>query len=420
MKLRSFIFLYIIFGHQNLVAQTKVFIARTDEIDTIAIDSIEKLTFVKQPPPKYHDLEFWSISNPPGYNPRNFSVTEIDSITFSYDPFGNRVARIGKWTIQIDHQEGSDSITFSSHSIDTNLLALPYGINDYDGTAIWYSNRIYTSHPGRYVELDSAFRFKPSKLISPDIGTWLLSIDSSGSKLLSIGSKYVDISMGWLRIHDLNTHTDTVLDSVHNISSALFFPGTDSIVYYSFGSWSDTNQSPTDAGYYLLEPSGKRSLLLHYISEIGPRECINGFDIRSDGQKLLIPVVRSQKPPLIVEYDLLSHTFDTIAASFDTIGNPSLWLRYNHDGSKILFNNYPFLPLAGNVVFHGSETGIITLATGSKQRISTSPDDESIWVSLFPNWSPTEKSIVYVSAPILREPPDMLSNLEVYILKKFP
>jgi len=232
-----------------------------------------------------------------------------------------------------------------------------------------------------------------------------MAVNGSGDRLLYIGSMSPDYSIGNLYELDLSTNSRQILDSSGSLSDAIYFPGSDSIVYYSYGSYSASNTNPQDAGYYLFDPaSGNRKLLLQYISDLGPHEAINGFDVSTDGKKLLIAVARKNKEPLIVEYDFAANRSDTLGIEFDSTDlgiRPALWLRYNRDATKILYCNYP-LGAISSTGYPGnfSEIGIIDRKALTKVKLKTNPVNVFVGISLFPAWSPDEKMIVYGNAKL--------------------
>jgi hypothetical protein len=214
------------------------------------------------------------------------------------------------------------------------------------------------------------------------------------------------VSIGWLEEFKVDSLSFVVIDSGKFTSSAVYLPGSDDIVYYTYGSYSDSNKSPTDAGYYLYERNtGKRIFLLHHISDLGPGEMVNGFDISPDGKKLLIPSVRFERKPILMEYDLTTHTIDTLLVDFDvSFDRFALWVRYNHDGSKILYSNYPLFSFSqSSAANDSSEIGIIDRNTLVKQVLKTNPLNTIPWVSVFPQWSLDEARIIYGCAPLLED-----------------
>jgi hypothetical protein len=307
-------------------------------------------------------------------------------------------------------------------SINDNAVLFPViHANGQIGTyqkAIWAGNRIYYHGPLGYFEVDSAIRIRRDSMFVPGNASSPFSINRTGDRMLCIASFYNDVSTGWLGENDPSTGAHFVLDSGKYNSSAVYVPSTDNIIYYSYGSYSATNKLPADAGYYLFDrSSGSKTLLLHHISTLGPAEMVNGFDISPDGKKLLIGSTGYYRMPRVIEYDLTTHVSDTLRVSFNTSYDRwALWLRYNHDGSKILYSSYPLHSMDGTPN-DSSEVGIIDRATLAKQVLNVNPESSSPWVCVFPEWSPDETKIVYCAGFIATEPPgyEVITNL--YVLK---
>ena len=287
---------------------------------------------------------------------------------------------------------------------------------------IWAdSNRIYCSQPILSLYLDDSLNVVRDTDLYPLSGPLCLQLNRNHDRLLSVASLFYDVSTGLLVEYSLDSSDVTVLDSGHYNSSAVYVPGTDNIIYYSYGSYSSTNKLPPDAGYYLLDrTTGNKTLLLHHITNLGPAEMVNGFDISSDGKKLLIPSCDYNRMPRILEYDLITHQSDTLRVPFNTSNERlALWLRYNHDASKILYSCYPIGTLGG-FVSDSSELGIINHATLAKQVLNVNLDTRTPWINAFPEWSPDEDKILFSSGWIGSEPPGAVNVGQLCILIKLP
>ncbi len=277
---------------------------------------------------------------------------------------------------------------------------------------VWSGNTIYTIAPLRRLTLTPDFQVSEDSLLVLLGNYQCLATNRSGTRLLLVASRYTDVSVGALIEMDPGTQEVRPLrDSSWNISSAVYLPGDSSCVYYSYG-----GGAPYRApGYYYLSlTSNDDNLVMEHLSEIGPSEVTNGFDVRADGQKLLVPINYAAQPPKIVEVDLLTHTLDTLHLDFD---RQMLWLRYNPVCNQILFCNYA-RGSGGSTVWDDSRIGVIDRATLSRRDLNVNPDALSISVSIFPNWSPSGKHIVYGSAvgPLV-EPPGSKGPYSLYILK---
>jgi hypothetical protein len=291
--------------------------------------------------------------------------------------------------------------------------------------SVWSGNRIYSSRPIRYYDLDASFNLvKDSVIFSGDATRDRLMADmfglrarADGMKLLCVKSHYPDVSLGSLVETDVVSWTqEELLDSSQQISSAAYL-SNDSIVYYSYGDYSFSNRTPANAGYYLFIKSQRtKTLLFHYISSLGPGETLNGFDVF--GTTLMIPNVDANRTPFLMRYDLQNHRLDTIPIKFDGgYYRSCLFVRYNHDGSRLLYSWYPIRPILGPVN-DTSEVGIIDLQSLKRTVLNTNPyPDANAVVALFPDWSPDEKSIVFGLATIATEPAGTVSVHRATILK---
>ncbi len=292
-----------------------------------------------------------------------------------------------------------------------------YGGSSFMG--VWYNNQIFSTGPVQEWQLDNHHDvIRDSILILLRFYSYI-SCDENGSKLLLVRTNYGDASAGGLLEYDLKSgHLELLIDSTLHVSSAVYWHGDDSkIVYYRYG-----NPVGTDPGYYLFDKiSGKDSLLFSYISPVGPSEMLNGFDLHPNNNKLLIPAIQAtpltSRPPKLFEYDLETGLKDTLNVSFsDSPFNIGLWLRYNNDGSQILYCNFP----SGAYTYttnSNSEVGIITRSSLQKRvlDVNTNPNGRKESVQLAPNWSPDNKHIVYGSGRLSRE--DARGLYYLYILK---
>ncbi len=412
---KSIVILLLLFIVRTVTAQeTRMWIGQSNgKLSSYPIDSIEKISFIKNTPAwKYNVINVFSNQFIPyqGVSPANVT----DTITFIKDTL------IITDTIRLQQRyrmfspRPIDSITFSSYEKDTNVITIDASdtyqhwactYNEYLAGlyryATWLGNRIYFSNPLGFFQIDNQFHIAKDSAYCPTIASNnIFSIDDRGDNFLVVGK--------YLQEYNITTNDNTIFlkGTDSNISSAQYFT-PDSILYYSYGpSYSQSNQTPSDAGYYFYDKkTDKSSFILSYISEIGKSEDVNGFDISPDRKKLLIPVVRKKDSPFLIEYDLLTGHKDTLhSAVFDGVfGTSSLWVRYSHDGRQILYD--------------GGETGIIDRSSLSGKVINTNPDNESIWVIKFPQWSPDDKEIIYCAATISSEPAGFVNAFGIFILK---
>jgi len=397
-------------------AQTMRFYKPDGNVLSYDLDSISSITFngdstqLAQYEMRIYPNSIW------GTNPYGFPVGPGDSLTVWKDSIGEDILSVFIGMFDIPGlQEYRYNITkidsisvesrFGQLDTNSNVVTLPRGIDTIGNRGdfvfpIWNGNRIYSTYPLHFFELDSSLRIIIDSTFKPLFVPYIMSMNSTGDRMLYILSTSSEYSIGRMFEWNLTTNVRQPIDTTPVFSNAIYLSGTDNIMYYSYGSYSKSNTNPSDAGYYLLDrASGTRTLVLHYISNLGPKEMVNGFDISSDGSKLLIPEARSNSEPIAVEYNFITHMFDTIGVTFDSTAlgiRPALWLRYNHDASKILYCNYPFGSISRNdYPSNISEVGIIVKHNRTKQILRTNPVNIYVGISLFPAWSPDENKIVY-------------------------
>jgi hypothetical protein len=281
----------------------------------------------------------------------------------------------------------------------------------------WFGNKIYTTYPLRVITMGADFRVVNDTLLARLSDRYkYVSINHSGTKLLLVRSFYSNISIGSLIEYNLQLNTATeLIDSTHNVSSAIYLIGDDKCIYYSYG---DT-LTGLSAGYYLYDIYGRTdSLLFRHRNEAGPDEILNGFDISPDNSKILIPLNYTTSTPKMSEINLVNMTRDTINMHFP---HNFLWLRYDPMGYGIIYSNYPYGSTSGTT-FDTSEVGYINLKTLVKTifNVNTSPvgKDSGRSVNIFPSWSTVGTEITFGSAAgPSDEPPGSVGRYSLYILR---
>lgn len=406
-------------------AQTKMKVhLKSGQQLSFGVDSVTKMTFTPAIRPYYSVMRVFSRGTIP--NPVEIAT---DTMTFQKGS-GQRdlLAITGwDWKFRVLGIDGIDSITFIDFKVNTDVVQIspmywdPHITDSNLGNfhaSVWSGNQLFCSGPIVALDVnDSNIVTRESTLFS-DYGPLFIAKNPKKRELLAVLSSYPDVSIGWLAQFSIDSGTLTVIDSGRYNSSAAYMPGTDSLIYYTYGSYSSSNTHPADAGYYFLNSAtNARTLLLHYISDLGPGEMVNGFDVSPDGKKLLIASASAARPPFVIEYNLALQTFDTLLRFNSEYPRWALWLRYNHDGSKILYGNYPIGSFAHSSVGDSSEVGIIDRQTFTKRVLNTNPNNQSEWISVFPEWSPNEDKIVYGSGPIFTEPPGAVGSYQICILK---
>ncbi len=297
--------------------------------------------------------------------------------------------------------------------IDSNYLAVPeIGSGNYAFTS-WFNKKIYYAGPLSSFELTDSFSIVNNKRRIANLGgISFLSTVIHDHKLLLISSQYGDISMGDLYELDTATNqTQLVIDSL-NISSA--FPyDNDSIVFYSYG-----KPLGSAYGYYVMSRTSKdRRLLFSYVSELGPDEVVNGFDLDADKKILYFPLIKRNAPPKIGRYFINLGTTDTLPVTFpSTDVKYCLWLRLNSQKSQLLYSRYPKKISLEIPPTESTETGIIDLTSFDLKLIPLAPKNEK-GVGVFPQWSDDDKSLSFGYAKV--DNTGHVYPFSVFILKRF-
>jgi hypothetical protein len=311
------------------------------------------------------------------------------------------------------------------------LLPIMYNEGIGGGTnfySIWVRNRIYSTWPIRYYELDgglqlvhdsvpfayterNTFPAIPDSVIK---GFFSVRASSDGKTLLGVRCIEHGVSNGSLEEIDVESwQTMVLIPSSFNVSSAAYV-SPDTIVYYSNGS----TIGASDAGYYQFVRSTQRvSILLPYFPHSGQLDIVNGFDYSSTRKKLIIPIAR-QGDPSIIELDLRTLAIDTLPIHLSSGDRRwQLYLRYSHDGSRVLYCSYNRNSLSGPV-YEPSEIGIANLfGTYDHKRISRPGIPDSVSIALFPDWSPNETHIVFSASVMQTEPAGALQRHQAAILQ---
>lgn len=444
LKIAISFFLVLLLVQRGLAQGVEIKIQMEDgEVLSYSVESVSKMSFIYGDTlGEYSTMYILSSASLPPTHP--FYPARIDSMDFSNNDSVEILLTLHdgqskeSFFLLKEHSSGGylhiDSIMFSNYKRDLSIIMpedryMYYDCQRHDSdyqsyrTVIWKdSNTVVFSNPLRSFQFDSALSIVADTTYCPvSFRNIIFDANDSGDRFLDVATRYDNISMGYLREYSIKdgTHTRilTALDST--VSSAVYYTD-DSIIYYSYGSISTSNLNPPDAGYYLFDRnSGNKTFLVRYISDIGPSERVNGFDVSYQRKKILIPVVRNDVP-YCMEYNIVTQDFDTLQVAFDTIEiKQGLWLRYNHDGTKVLYSNYPLQAYEGEGVSMSSDIGIIDRTSLSNQVLDVNPTNEFTWVGLWPTWSPDDKTIAYISSPISIEPPGLLYGHRVCLTQNF-
>ena len=290
--------------------------------------------------------------------------------------------------------------------------------------AVWRDNTIFAIQPLSKFVLDSEYNLIQDMGLEPDTisRNWsYIDANSNGTKLLLVEMNITGLSAGALYEFDIsNGQLQLLYDNSRNIASARYYPNDDNkIIYYSFG-----DSQNYGAGYYLCyNISGFDTLLFPYLSTTGSWEALHGFDIHPNGDTLIVPISLSVgqfnlAPPKLGKASIKDQRLDTLDINFDmSFVRTGLYVRYNHDGTKILYSCFPFNPY-GFVTNDNSEVGIIESTTLQKTILDVNTNDEEPTgsVQLAPNWSRDETAIVFGSGRVLST--GQATFRELFILTK--
>lgn len=314
-----------------------------------------------------------------------------------------------------------DTTVKSNCDINPNIVKLDIpSTNNF--VAVWHGNDIYSVTPPYYFKINDSYEVTEVRELPIPFGNWTyIEINEAGTKLLLVKSTYRDISSGFLYEFDIQSEQLILLkDSTHNVSTAVYWHGDDNrIIYYKYG-----DPVGTEPGYYIYNKlTNEDTLLLSYISPGGPAELINGFDLHPNNDRLLIPLCQSTlldaKPPKLGIYTFGSNKIDTLSLEFDfSFIRIGIWVRYNNDGSKILYCVYPKGAYT-ETTNDNSEVGIIEYPSLKKNILNVNTNTRAFCesVQLAPNWNQDFQSIIYGSGMLFLE--GAIGRRELFILKQF-
>ncbi|MEJ2657335.1 MAG: hypothetical protein P8012_09055 [Desulfobacterales bacterium] len=325
-----------------------------------------------------------------------------------------------------------DSTKPGDNSINPNIIEVAAAwdpnnpnnnyINQYR-MADWRDNRLLSFVPFPQIFTLGADLHPVSDTLSIDdkyVRNWKYwEANAAGDRLLVVKSNYIDVSSGALYEFNVNTGDFLLLrDSTYNVSSAVYWHGDENkIVYYRYG-----NPVGNGAGYYLFDITTQTdSLILSYVAPYRGKEMLNGFDLHPTNNQILIGAVQATQlvgaPPILIRYHLDTQVMDTLVTDFNySFNRTGLWVRYNSDGTKILYCNFP-RGIFTSTTNDDSEVGIIYLPSLQRKilDVNTNPEGTRRSVQFAPKWSPDDRHIVYVSGPLSIEGARGLFSL--YILK---
>lgn len=235
-------------------------------------------------------------------------------------------------------------------------------------------------------------------------------------KILLVFSQYSNVSCGSLYEYDLqSSKLSLIKDSTFNISSAVYFKTKpNECIYYSYGNPSYN----IEAGYYELNTITKEEkLLMSHMSGLeyyALAEFSNGFDLSPDDKRMIFPIHNARQAAHAAFFDITTKQIDTLKFNFP---GQFVWFRFSHSGTKLLYNSYPYGMASRNVNGY-SDLGIIDLSDLSSRVLDVNTKAGWTSISMCPDWSPDDKSILFGSGPgPTVEPPGAVGFFSAYIIR---
>ena len=219
---------------------------------------------------------------------------------------------------------------------------------------------------------------------------------------------------------DLQTGATDTLVRDSSVNSVRYDESTGDLIYYSVGRYAKDQTVLREPGYYRYSRSTKSiSLLIERKSlRFADPQFWNGFDISSDGRKLLVPHLSQYIPgiPTFIEHDLESGTVDTLAILFDPVDHNEVWGQYSNSDSLILYS----ISNRWGTGAVGFDVGIYNRNTRQATTIAVAPTADRPFAAPYPRWSPDDTAICYGGAVIPVNTLDYVGPFKVYIkpLKK--
>jgi hypothetical protein len=238
--------------------------------------------------------------------------------------------------------------------------------------ALWLNDSLLCTADGLFVLNDKFTISNPPKLSG---GYYFMYPNFAKDKFLFISN--VDVATNTLYERVLPNITTRVLDE--KVIAAVYYRSDDAIIYctpnHSYYMWDRISDERT----FLLSVVGNSSNDMHNI---------NGFDVHSVRNKLLIPILTEEYSTLIIEYDMGTRQIDTLDFIIQGSG---VWLRYNNVGDKILYSDVT-----------SNEIGIMDVAAKHKKVLDTNTSlyANGRYVNIFPNWSSDDKHVIFGSSQI--------------------
>jgi hypothetical protein len=270
--------------------------------------------------------------------------------------------------------------------------------------AEWHEGVLYSTRPLRRTFLSTDYAITSDTVYIGESATYVTANQSQTLMLTIPTTSRWNEQNGGLVLRNLRTGLDRqLLDTGSNVSSARFV--SDSVfIFYSRGT------NTLVAGYYLITLSTVNEprllfALTHNDASVGG---IDGFDVHPFEPEIIIPFLSGGKGRILrLNYQTLIS--DTLSFEFATrgYGENALWLRYDSQGARILFDNYSL-----------SESELGILGPGDSQRVAIDPSPyrwgSQKYFNIYPNWSPDERSIVFGSSSVKQ---GAVGSMNIYIAR---
>jgi hypothetical protein len=214
---------------------------------------------------------------------------------------------------------------------------------------------------------------------------------------------------------DLNTGAVDTLVADSSINSVRYDESTGDLFYYSVGHYGKDQSVIVPPSYYRFSKVTRTSSL---VLERGvlpyDYQIVNGFDVSSDGKRLLFRTQSKRRPgiSIVVEHEIGTSNFDTLNIVFDAQNSSDeFWTQYSNNDSLILFS----ITMRWGTGAGESTVGIYDRYTKKTTPISLSPTNERPFSAPYPRWSPDDKAICYGGCEIPVNTLDYVGPFLVYI-----
>jgi hypothetical protein len=380
------------------------------------IDSIESMRGMKLPIETNRVVEFTDRY----YEFDHSEILNSKSILFERNNGNVYLRSSGGNRTQITGAQDSPNDSYTE-SLTFYLLTADFGVYELTSTQEQYPSYYETSWSERgiyagegsplwWFVLDSAKRLISQEGVQGETHAMHHESNLAGDKIAYIrqGRQYYSGSLLEL---DLNTGmTDTlIVDSM--INSVRYDESTGDLIYYTLGHFNSKENTFDSAGYYRFDRATRSSSLL--FARAQERDMYNGFDVSSEGNKLLIPYPSRYYPgvPVIVEFDLASGLLDTLDLQLGNSQHSEVWVQYDPTDSLVLYSITYRWPQGASI----SDVGIFNKSSKETTGIAVAPSNTRPFSAPYPRWSPDGQAICYGGSEIPPNTIDYVGPFLVYV-----